>query len=98
MGSHLTEALVRRGEQVRVLVRSTSKTEHLAPLGVELFPGDLGDIHSLRNAAQDIDKVYHCAALAADWGSREQFDKINLTGTRNFLQAALKRRGDIYNI
>ena len=88
------ETLVRRGEQVRVLVRSTSKTEHLEPLGVELFPGDLGDIHSLRNATQDIDIVYHCAALAADWGSWEEFYKINVTGTRNLLQAALERRVD----
>jgi nucleoside-diphosphate-sugar epimerase len=68
LGSHLVEALFKRGEQVRVLLRSTSKTEHLEQLGVELYPGDLGDIHSLRSAAQDIDIVYHCAALAADWG------------------------------
>jgi nucleoside-diphosphate-sugar epimerase len=94
LGGHLAETLVRRGEQVRVLVRSTSKTEHLEPLGVELFPGDLGDIHSLRNATQDIDIVYHCAALAADWGSWEEFYKINVTGTRNLLQAALERRVD----
>jgi dihydroflavonol-4-reductase len=53
LGGHLAETLVRRGEQVRVLVRSASKTEHIEPLGVELFPGDLGDIHSLRNATQD---------------------------------------------
>ena len=78
LGSHLAKTLVRRGDQVRVLVRSTSKTDHLEPLGIELFHGDLGDIHSLRNAAKDIDIVYHCAALAADWGSWEQFDKINV--------------------
>jgi len=92
LGGHLTETLVKRGEQVRVLVRSTSKTDHLEPLGVELFHGDLGDIHSLRNATQDIDIVYHCAALAADWGSWEEFHKINVTGTRNLLQAALEKR------
>ena len=54
MGSHLVEALVKRGEQVRALVRPGSKTEHLDQLGIELSPGDLGDIHSLRNAAQNI--------------------------------------------
>ena len=94
MGSHLVEALVKRGEQVRVLVRPTSKTEHLEQLGVELYLGDLDDIHSLRRATQDIDIVYHCAALAADWGSWEKFDKINVAGTRNLLQAALGRRVD----
>ena len=92
MGGHLAETLVRRGDQVRALVRSTSKTDHLEPLGIELFHGDLGDSHSLRNAAKDIDIVYHCAALAADWGSWEKFDKTNVTGTRNLLQAALESR------
>ena len=84
MGSHLVEALVKRGEQVRVLVRPTSKTEHLEQLGVELYLGDLDDIHSLRRATQDIGIVYHCAALAADWGSWEKFDKINVAGTPKF--------------
>ena len=91
LGSHLVEALVRRGERVRVLVRPTSKTEHLVNLGVELCPGDLGDIQSLRKATLNIDKVYHCAALAADWGRWKDFEKTNVVGTRNFLQAALER-------
>jgi uncharacterized protein YbjT (DUF2867 family) len=77
LGSHLVEALVKRGEHVRALVRPTSKTKHLEQLGVELYSGDLGDINSLKNAAQGVDRVYHCAALAADWGSWEEFDKIN---------------------
>ena len=94
MGSHLVEALVKRGEQVRALVRPGSKTEHLDQLGIELSPGDLGDIHSLRNAAQNIDMVYHCAALAADWGSWEDFENTNIGGTRNLLQAALERGVD----
>ncbi len=94
LGSHLVEALVKRGEQVRALVRPGSKTEHLDQLGIELSPGDLGDIHSLRNAAQNIDIVYHCAALAADWGSWEDFEDTNVVGTRNLLQAALERGVD----
>ncbi len=91
MGSHLVEALVKRGEQVRVLVRPGSKTEHLDQLGIELSPGDLGDIHSLRNAAQNVDMLYHCAALAADWGSWKDFENTNVVGTRNLLQVALEK-------
>jgi nucleoside-diphosphate-sugar epimerase len=94
LGGHLVEALVKRGEQVRVLVRPSSNTDHLEPLGVELYPGDLGEIHSLKTAAQGVDIVYHCAALAADWGSWEEFEQANVTGTRNLLQAALDRRVD----
>ena len=88
------EALVERGEQVRVLVRPTSKTEHLEPLGVELYRGDLGDSHTLRKATQGIDIAYHCAALAADWGNWEEFNNTNVAGTRNLLQAALENQVD----
>jgi nucleoside-diphosphate-sugar epimerase len=94
LGSHLVEALINRGEQVRVLVRSTSKMDHLEPLGIELCYGDLKDIQSLRSAVQDIDRVYHCAAQVADWGRWDQFEKSNVIGTRNILQAALEKRVD----
>ena len=90
MGSHLVEALVERGERVCVLVRPTSKTDHLAKLGVELCPGDLGDMDALNKAARDVDFVYHCAALAADWGRWQDFERTNVVGTRNLLQAALE--------
>ncbi len=91
MGGHLVEALVKRGDGVRVLVRATSNTKHLDLPGVELFPGDLGDIHSLRKATNHIDIVFHSAALAADWGSWEKFENVNVFGTRNMLQASLER-------
>ena len=67
LGSHLVEALVARGEKVRVLVRPTSKVAHLKSLKVDLIYGDLNNIQSLRKAIQNIERVYHCAALATDW-------------------------------
>jgi nucleoside-diphosphate-sugar epimerase len=90
LGSHLVEALVARGERVRVLVQTTSKIAHLESLGVELAYGDLTDVQSLRTATQGIEHVYHCAALAADWGTWEAFHTANVTGVRNLLEAALE--------
>ncbi|MBW1898174.1 MAG: NAD-dependent epimerase/dehydratase family protein [Deltaproteobacteria bacterium] len=84
------EALVARGEEVRALVRPASKTAHLEGLGVELAYGDLNDVRSLRAAIKGIDRVYHCAALAADWGTREVFHDANVAGVRNLLEAALE--------
>jgi nucleoside-diphosphate-sugar epimerase len=89
LGSHLVEALTARGETVRALVRPSSKTEHLESLGVELVHGDLDDVQSLRAAAQGMERVYHCAALAADWGAWEAFRAANVSGVSNLLQAAL---------
>jgi len=89
LGSHLVEALVARGEEVRALVRPTSRTAHLASLGVELAYGDLSDPDSLRAAVGDVERIYHCAALAADWGTWEAFRAANGTGVRNLLEAAV---------
>jgi nucleoside-diphosphate-sugar epimerase len=77
---------------VRALVRSTSKTAHLESLEVELVYGDLNDVHSLRTATQGVERVYHCAALAADWGTWEAFRAANVTGLHNLLEAALEAR------
>ena len=88
LGSHLVEALVARGEEVRALVRPTSQTAHLEGLRVELAYGDLGDVQSLKAAVQGVERVYHCAALAADWGTWEAFRAANVTGVRNLLEAA----------
>ncbi len=90
LGSHLAEALIERGEAVRALVRPTSKTEALQSLGVELVCGDLSDAQSLERAMQGMERVYHCAAMAADWGRREDFYASNVTGVRNLLEAAVK--------
>ena len=90
LGSHLVEALVARGEKVRVLVRPTSEIDHLEKLKVELIHGDLNNIQSLRKAIQNIDRVYHCAALATDWGTWERFRSTNITGVHNLLEAALE--------
>ncbi|MBA7564152.1 2-alkyl-3-oxoalkanoate reductase [subsurface metagenome] len=90
LGSHLVEALVARGEKVRVLVRPTSKVAHLESLKVELIYGDLNNIQSLREAIQNIERVYHCAALATDWGTWERFRSTNITGVHNLLEVALE--------
>lgn len=77
LGGHLVEALVARGEKVRVLVRPTSKVAHLENLKVELVYGDLNNIRSLKKAIRDMERVYHCAALASDWGTWESFRNTN---------------------
>ena len=90
LGSHLVEALLSRGENVRVLIRPTSKKNQLKSLGVELVYGDLNDIQSLKQAMQNIDRVYHSAAFATDWGTWEMARCANVKGVSNMLQAAME--------
>lgn len=87
LGSHVAEQLVRRGENVRALVRPTSDTAFLRGLGVELFPADLLDAAAVRQAVAGADVVYHCAARVGDWGSWRQFRAEVIDTTGNLVSA-----------
>jgi nucleoside-diphosphate-sugar epimerase len=65
IGSHLTEELVRRGEQVRVVDSLiTGKRQNLAHLPqVEFIEGDLADLAVARRAVAGADYVLHQAAI-----------------------------------
>ncbi|MEV6368959.1 NAD-dependent epimerase/dehydratase family protein [Micromonospora musae] len=89
LGGHLVDECVRRGDQVRVLVRPTSDLSHLRTVpGLELVSGDLTDPASLRSAARGMDVIYHSAARVQDFGTRSQFWAANVTGTQHLLAAA----------
>jgi nucleoside-diphosphate-sugar epimerase len=90
LGSHLAEALVTGGRRVRALVRSQSPRSHLDEAGIECAEGALEDVGSLRGALSGVERVFHCAALAADWGPREAFRAANVRGLENILEVALQ--------
>lgn len=90
IGSHLAEALTVRGENVRALVRPTSRTGRLRELGVELRMGNLMDNATLMSAASGVDRIFHCAALVSDWGVLADFEQANVRGVRNILAAATR--------
>ena len=73
IGSHLTEALVQRGAQVRALVRYNSRGNpgnliYAAPTAlraIEIVSGDLRDPEAVRRATIGIDTIFHLGALIA---------------------------------
>src|SRR5687767_1792322 len=87
VGSHLVEALRRRGDQVTALARSAAKAEALTKLGVEVIRGDLDDATALGHAAEGQDVVYHVAGAVAAHDEIE-FIRCNVQGTINCLNAA----------
>lgn len=93
LGGALTRALVRRGHNVRILARKTSKLAHLYDLEYEVAYGRLEDKASLKLALEGIRTVYHCAALSTDWAPWEAFYRANVLGVRNILQAACEVGG-----
>ena len=93
IGRRLVERLVEEeGANVRALARSAEKAtkfkQELSPLSVEVVIGDLSDLESLKNAAQGCQIIFHCAAWASDRGTREDFFKANVIGTKNIVDAA----------
>ncbi|OGW86075.1 MAG: Vi polysaccharide biosynthesis protein VipB/TviC [Omnitrophica bacterium RIFCSPHIGHO2_02_FULL_46_11] len=98
IGSHIVDALVAQGDEVRVFDNlSTGKKENLSQLEskVELVVGDLRDKTALEQALNGIDYVFHVAALRAVLRSvddPQETNDVNVTGTLNLLLAARDAR------
>src|SRR3954467_8684667 len=78
VGSHAIEEAIKRGHRVRALVRATSDTRWLDEWGVEKVLGDLADPEALRKGVEGANWVFNCAAKVGDWGTLEEFRKLNV--------------------
>lgn len=91
IGSHLTQALLQRGERVRVVDNfSTGKRENV-PGGVEVVEGDLADDGVAARAAAGCDYVLHEAAIPSVPRSVKDplgTHRANVDGTMQMLVAA----------
>jgi nucleoside-diphosphate-sugar epimerase len=91
IGSHIAEALLKRGDRVRVVDNfSTGKRSNVPP-GVELVEADITDLASIRRAFDGVEGVFHLAALPRVQISIErplETHHTNITGTLNVLLAA----------
>ncbi|MDP2859932.1 MAG: NAD-dependent 4,6-dehydratase LegB [Bacillota bacterium] len=99
IGSHLTEALVRSGHDVRAFVlynsfNSWGWLDH-CPVGIrrelDVFAGDIRDTNGVRAAMKGCDRVLHLAALVAipySYHSPATYVDTNVRGTLNVVQAA----------
>ena len=93
IGSHIVEALVQRGDTIRVLDNlSTGKQENLRSVQgrFEFLHGDLRNRHDLTSAVAGMDVVFHEAALRSVPRSVDDPDstnEINITGTLHLLLA-----------
>jgi len=86
IGSHLVRLLRERGEAVRVLdLRAPAEP---VP-GAEYLQGSITDAVAVHGAVADCSRVFHLAAHAGLWApDKREFVSINVTGTRNVLEAA----------
>ena len=94
IGSHMVEALVKKGQRVRVLDNfSTGKRSNLSNVGgqIELIEGDVRAEAHCRQAMDGVEAVIHLAALHEVVRTVEcpmETHEVNVTGTLNLLLAA----------
>jgi nucleoside-diphosphate-sugar epimerase len=88
IGGALVRRLVADGWTVHALARSDASARTVGADGAQAVRGDLDDVASMTAGAAGCEVAFHCAAKLGDWGRREDFERGNVQGTRNALEAA----------
>jgi len=91
IGSMMCERLLEEGYEVRATDLETADRSAIEDLDVEFIPADLTTKEDIDNAVEDIDVIFHTAAIFSyssliDW---EVFERVNVDGTKNLCQAAV---------
>jgi len=91
VGFNIVNELVKRGRQVRVMVRDPARAMNILPDNCEIVQGDITDAESVKRALQGCDIVHHSAGLPEQWfKDPDVFTRVNVQGTQNMLDAAFE--------
>jgi dTDP-L-rhamnose 4-epimerase len=100
IGSHLVDALIARGDVVRVLDNLLPQahptgTARFVPAAAELVVGDLCDRATVDRALDDVRVVWHLGGMVGNGQSMydiRRYVETNAVGTATLLEAMLARR------
>jgi len=106
IGSHLTEALLDRGDRVRALVHynALGSRGHLEEViradpgrarRLEVIAGDIQDARCMRELVRGAGAVFHLAALIGipySYVAPQSYVNVNILGTLNVLEACREER------
>jgi dihydroflavonol-4-reductase len=87
IGSHLTEALHKKGYKLRVILRETSNRRWIENLPIDYLVGDIHDESLLKKAVDGVDYIYNLAGVTKARNEAEYF-RSNHEATRKLLNAA----------
>lgn len=79
LGGFAVREFLSQGFIVHAHGRNTSALERLEDLGAHAISGDLAQLPQLQLT---VDVVVHAAALSSPWGAWDDFERSNVTGTR----------------
>ena len=88
-GGFLGKAICRllRLADIKVTGFARGNYPELTQMGVNMVQGDITDFEPLREAMQPCDLVFHVAAKAGVWGSKDDYFTPNVQGAKNIIQA-----------
>lgn len=89
IGSHLVEALLQKGIDVRCLVRKTSNLSWVKHLPIEIVHGDCNEKACLGEAVKGVDQIFHLAGVTKAIEEKTYFE-VNALGTENLIHACLE--------
>jgi dihydroflavonol-4-reductase len=89
IGSHVVRALLARGDDVRVTVRTSSPLDALDGLDVERVTADITDRAAMKRAARGVERAFHVAGTTNLRMAPEPLLRVNAEGTRVVLEACL---------
>lgn len=91
-GGFLGGALVRRLRREGCTVRTFSRGHYpeLDSLGAEQKRGDLADREAVEAAVSGCELVFHVGGKTGIWGAPEEFERANVRGASNVVQACLR--------
>ena len=92
IGNRLAHWLADSGCKIVALVRTPNKTTSLQHPNIQCIIGSLEDEQILQRGMKNADFVYHLAAHATLWAADDAFERVNIEGTINVLNAALQQR------
>jgi nucleoside-diphosphate-sugar epimerase len=89
IGSKLAQRLAEEKHRLTILLRHPSKAEEFASAGMKIVFGDLSDRKKLKVGMRNCEWVFHLAAYTKPVSEDPELPYlINVTGTRNVLEAA----------
>ncbi len=93
VGSKLAEVLIDRGDHVRTLaLPDDPNLDQARQTGIDCIVGDLTNLTDVRRAAEEVDAIFHLAALILFQSqARQLLWDVNVVGTYNLFEAAVQQ-------
>ena len=91
LGKQVIKELNRLDEDVHLLVRKNSNVEEIDNKRLKIFPGDVTNIRTIREALKGCKTIFHMASLVKAWvRNPSEFYRVNVEGLKNVMECALE--------